>query len=316
MKIVFIAGLREGYECVKSTIEDGWDVIGVFTLSERFKDRSCYVSFDSLEKYGIPICKVNNINDKDNIDKIKELNPDVILVIGWSFIVCDEIINIPRLGCIGNHPTLLPKHRGNAPIPWAIIMGLTKSGTTWFHFANGIDNGDIVRQREYKIDFEDTAEDVYKKVLDATIDSLKEILPKLRDGTAPRLPQDHKRANIMPKRQPQDGIIDWDKMSISLYNWIRGLTRPYPGAFTYLGEEKVFVWEAKYLPHNEFNGEEYNINASNKTGEILKILSAGVIMATGDGAILLTKLQKEGDEELPAKEFAEKYNLRQKIILG
>ena len=166
MRIVFIAGLEEGYKCIKHVIEDGWDVVGVFTLSEKFKDRSGYVYFDDLMKNGIPIYKVDDVNSVNNIEKLRKLNCDIIFVIGWSFIICEEIIDIPKLGCIGNHPTLLPKHRGNAPIPWAIIMGLTKSGTTWFHFEKDVDAGDIVGQREFKINLEDTAKDVYNKASD------------------------------------------------------------------------------------------------------------------------------------------------------
>jgi methionyl-tRNA formyltransferase len=313
MRIVFIAGLKEGYECVKSVIEDGWNVIGIFTLSEKFKDRSGYVSFDPLNRYRIPIYKVEDINEKNNIKKIKELNPDVIVVIGWSFIVCDEIVNIPKLGCIGNHPTLLPKHRGNAPIPWAIIMGLTKSGTTWFHFVKDVDAGDIIGQREFEIDFEDTAENVYNKALDATIDLLKEILPKLRYGTALRLAQDHKRANIMPKRQPQDGIIDWNKMQIFQYNGIRGLSHPYPGAFTYLNEDKIYIWRAMFLENNEYEGRSYYTKIG---GKILDIVDKGLIVSTGDGAILLTRLQKEGDEELDGCEFAKLYKIKVGTVFG
>ena len=313
IKIVFIAGLKFGCECVKSVMEDGWNVVGVFALSEKFEDRSGYVPFDGLKKYKVPIFKVNDINQKENVEKIKDLNPDVIFVIGWSFIVGDEILKIPKLGCIGQHPSLLPKHRGNAPIPWAIIMGLTKSGTTLLHLIDEVDAGDIVGQKEFKIDFKDYAEDVYDKALNATIELYKEVLPQLKDGTVQRTPQDPEKADIMPRRRPQEGLIDWDKMPVAQYNWIRGLSHPYPGAFTYLDKDKVYVWKAIFLENNEYGGKSYY---SEIGGKILDIIPDGLILSTGDGAILLTMVQKEGGEELEGHWFAKKYNLRKGAIFG
>jgi len=313
MRIVFIAGLKFGYECVKSVMENGWDVVGIFTLSEKFKDRSGYVPFDGLKKYKVPIFKVDDINQKENIEKIKDLDPDVIFVIGWSFIVGDEILKIPKLGCIGQHPSLLPKHRGNAPIPWAIIMGLTKSGTTLLHLIDEVDAGDIVGQKEFKIDFKDYAEDVYDKALNATIELYKEVLPQLKDGTVQRTPQDHEKADIMPRRRPQDGLIDWNKIPVAQYNWIRGLSHPYPGAFTYLDKDKVYVWKAIFLENNEHGGESYY---SEIGGEILDIIPDGLILSTGDGTILLARVQKEGGEELEGQGFAKKYKIRKGVIFG
>lgn len=313
MKIVFIVALKFGYECVKSIIEDGWNVVGVFTLSEKFKDRSGYVPFDGLKKYKIPIFEVDDINQEGNVKKIKDLNPDVIFVIGWSFIVGDKILKIAKLGCIGQHPSLLPKHRGNAPIPWAIIMGLTKSGTTLLYLTDNVDAGDIIGQKEFKIDFNDYAEDVYNKALNATIDLYREVLSKLKNGTAQRVPQDHKRGNIMPRRQPRDGIIDWNKTPIFQYNWIRGLSNPYPGAFTYLNEDKIFIWKAIFLCHNEYDRRSY---FSDIGGKVLDIIDKGLIVSTGDGAILLTRLQKEGQEELRGYDFSDRYKLEKGIVFG
>lgn len=298
MKIIFIAGLNFGYKCIKNLIENNVTIDAVFTLSSKYKDRSGFVSFDGIKQCGVPVYEVENINDVENIKVIKRLNPDVIFVAGWSFLVGKEILSIPRLGCIGQHPSLLPKHRGNAPIPWAIIMGLTKTGTTLFHLTDDADAGDIVAQKEIGIGFDDTAETVYEKVTQSTIELYLDVITKLKHGNALRIPQDSRKANIMSRRTPQDGIIDWNKMTISLYNWIRGLSHPYPGAFTFLNDVKIYVWNAKYLKNNKYNGEIYNLNCIKQPGEILEIVAEGLIIATGDGAILLTELQKEGENIL------------------
>lgn len=298
MKIIFIAGLNFGYKCVKALIENNVTIDAVFTLSSKYKDRSGFVSFNGIKQCGVPVYEVDNINDVENIKVIKRLNPDVIFVAGWSFLVGKKILSIPRLGCIGQHPSLLPKHRGNAPIPWAIIMGLTKTGTTLFHLTDDADAGDIVAQKEIGIGFDDTAETVYEKATQSTIELYLDVITKLERGNAPRTPQDSKKANIMPRRTPQDGIIDWNKMTISLYNWIRGLSHPYPGAFTFLNDFKIYVWNAKYLKNNEYDGKIYNYNCIEPPGKILEVVAEGLIVATGDGAILLTELQKEGEKIL------------------
>jgi len=303
IKIIFIAGLKFGYECLKALCEHNMIIDAVFTLSTKYKNRSGYISFDNIKKYGVPVYEVDNINDAENVEIIKQLNPDIIFIAGWSFLIGKEILSIPKLGCIGQHPSLLPKHRGNAPIPWAIIMGLTKTGTTLFYLSDNVDSGDIVGQKEIRINLEDNAEILYEKITQSTIELYLEIIPKLKDRTAPRIPQDEKRSYVMPKRTPQDGIIDWDKISISLYNWIRGLSKPYPGAFTFLGEDKIFVWNAKYLKNNSYNGIIYNADHSFKPGEIIEIMEEGLIVATGDGAIFLNELQKDGEIEMDFSDF-------------
>jgi len=120
----------------------------VFTLSNKYKNRSGYISFGNIKKYGVPVYEVDNINDAENVERIKQLNPDVIFVAGWSFLIGKGILSMPKLGCIGQHPSLLPKHRGNAPIPWAILMGLTKTGTTLFYLSDNVDSGILWGKRK------------------------------------------------------------------------------------------------------------------------------------------------------------------------
>lgn len=311
MNVVFISALEYGYRCIKSVLEDGWDVSAIFTMEdELIEDASGYVPMDSLAEYGADVVKVEDINASDTISDIEDYEPDVIVVLGWSQIVGDEVIELSRLCSLGNHPTLLPKHRGRAPIPWSIIMGLTRSGTTFFHLVQEVDAGDIFAQKEFPITFQDDAESVYEKAVSASAELLsQEIFPKLNDGEVIRQTQDEKSASYWKKREPRDGLIDWDKRARNLYDWIRGLTHPYPGAFTYvpdLDDAKLTVWASEY-------DEELR---DGDPGEVLDISSEGLLVGTGDGGLLLTRLQLGDGPEMDAEELVEKHGIAEGVVLG
>lgn len=305
MRIVFFSQVEFGKRVIEEVIENNWNVGCVFI--REIPDSSGFVSFDDL---AVPVYKVDDINDRTSIEKLKELNPDVIFVIGWNQMVSDEVISIPNLACLGHHPSLLPKHKGRAPIPWSLIHGLTKSGVTFFHLVGEVDAGDIFAQKEYDISINDDAYSVYNKGIDATIDLiLNSVLPQLKKGKIIKAPQDHKRASHWHGRKPEDGIIDWDMGTTQLYNWIRGLTHPYPGAFTYvpqLEDEKLIIWGAKLID-KKIEGE---------AGKIIKITEKGMIVGTGNGCLLITNVQLEGDKETNSYEFTKKYNLHQGVFLG
>ena len=140
MKIIFISGVKFGYDVLESILENNLKIDTSFSyLPEKKKFYSDYADFENLtKKYDVIHKQIKNINDQENIDLIKKINPDLILVIGWSQLLKKEIIEIPRLGVIGSHPTELPKYRGRAPIPWSILKGLKKSALTFFYIQEGI----------------------------------------------------------------------------------------------------------------------------------------------------------------------------------
>jgi len=300
MKIIFISHNLFGINCLDEIFNNGGNVIAVWTIDKSLSANiSDYAEFEDItQKHCVPLHKSKKIDDTA-IAKIQELNPDIIFVFGWSQLLPNELIKIPPKGCIGMHPTLLPRGRGRAAIPWALIKGLDKTGLTIFYLSEGADTGDIIGQKEIAIEFEDNAESLYAKVISAGRNLILEYLSKLENGTAPRIKQDDKKATLWPKRMPDDGLIDWNKSLIEIYNLIRGLSHPYPGAFSYYKNKKIYIYSAKYVE-----------NLSNvEPGTIIEVSEQGLLVSAWEYAILINEIQPEDDKILTAIDFANKYNL-------
>ena len=247
MKIIFISGVKFGYDVLESILENNWKIDTSFSyLPEKKKFYSDYADFENLtKKYDVIHKQINNINDQENIDLIKKINPDLILVIGWSQLLKKEIIEIPRLGVIGSHPTELPKYRGRAPIPWSILKGLKKSALTFFYIQEGIDDGDIVTQKQFEITDVDDATSVYEKITVLGKKMLSEILPLLESNKITSKKQNSELfIENWPKRTPLDGKINWSKSAKEIHNLIRATTFPYPGAYTFFKNKKLIIWKS------------------------------------------------------------------------
>jgi len=301
MKIIFISHNQFGINCLDEILNNGGNVIAVWTIDKSLSNNiSDYALFEDItNKYCVPLYESKKIDDA-TIAKIHELNPDIIFVFGWSQLLPNELLNIPHKGCIGMHPTLLPRGRGRAAIPWALIKGLDKTGLTMFYLSEGADTGDIIGQKEIAVEFEDCAESLYNKVISAGRCLISEYLPKLENDTAPRIKQDEKNATLWPKRIPDDGLIDWNKFPLEIYNWIRGLSHPYPGAFSYYNNKKIYIYSAKYV--DKLSNVE--------PGTIMEVSEQGLLVSAWEYAILINEIQPEGEKILAAVNFANKYNVK------
>lgn len=286
-------------------LEMGEEVLAIFTLPEERSDNiSAYRGFDGLGKqYGVPVYQVSDINDEKNISIIKDLGPEVVYVIGWPQLVNNTILTTAPRGCVGIHSSLLPKYRGGAPVNWGLINGETEWGVTLMYLGEGPDIGDIIAQNQFPIDIRDTCQTVYDKATEASLHLLRDYVPLLAKGKAPRKPQDENQATLFPKRKPGEGIIDWDKTNTEIYNWVRALTHPYPGAFTYLPNgSKFFIWMAeapgRTIPDMGRNGHKV-------PGSVVGLLPyRGLVVQTGDGKIVLVKVRQDGGMEMPASIWA------------
>jgi methionyl-tRNA formyltransferase len=277
-----------GRDCMLAAAGAGADVVAVVTLPEDGPEPrpSGWCSFtDPASDLDAELIVTKDVNSLDTIHQLRQHAPDMVFVVGWSQLVREAFLEVAPEGIFGMHPTLLPKHRGRAPIPWAIISGLTKTGVTLFEIADPTaDSGGIVGQVEVPIAPDETATTLYAKVSRAHLDLVRTYMPSLIDGTAGRVRQDESRASHWTRRSPRDGIIDWNSRASFLDAWIRGQTRPYPGAFTFLDDVKIVIWRA--LPLGTGDGEP--------AGTVLQAGSDGVHVRCGDGVLLLEEVEVEG----------------------
>ena len=289
MRTVWVSFDTIGRDCLEVAADVGAEIVGVVTLPGPIDpNRSGQCSFDDLAaRLDAALIETRDVNSLETLNVIRKLEPELIFVVGWSQLVHDPFVALAREGVFGMHPTLLPRHRGRAPIPWAILTGLARTGVTLFEIVDATaDSGAIVGQVAVDIAPDETATTLFARLADAHVDLVRELVPQLVSRSAPRIPQDPSRASSWPKRVPADGIIDWETRAPYLYDWVRAQTRPYPGAFTYLGEDKVIVWGARPV---ELAGDA-------PAGTIVDLSTDGPVVACGEGALLLEEIQTEADE--------------------
>lgn len=283
---IYIGMEAGGHACLKALLQNDIVPAAVFTIHESKKESvTAYQSFADLDTDNVPFFYIPSINEVAVISKIRDIRPTLIVTAYWSELLKDEIVTLPKHGCVGLHCSLLPKHRGRAPLPWSIIFGVKKTGVTLFYFTPYADDGDIIAQKSFIVEQSDYAVDLYNKAKDAATFLLVEYIPKLLNGTAPRTPQEGKYADYWHKRTPQDGVIDWNKKAIYIYDWIRALSRPFPGAFTYCQSKKIII----------ISSHIFSLEDNFEQGHIYWDVSGNdIVVGTGEGALAVNDLMIDG----------------------
>ena len=276
MRIVLIGTVEFSLQALKKLIYIKANVVGVCTKKQS--------NFNSDFANLVPICEENSIiykfiediNSKKNINWIKNLNPDIIFCFGWSYLIKKELLVLAPMGVIGYHPSLLPYNRGRHPLIWAIILNLKKSASTFFFMEEGVDDGDILSQKEFYILYTDDANTLYKKVIDIAMKQIEYFVPKLEKKDYKKIKQNHSLSNVWRKRTKIDGIIDFRMNSNAIYNLVRGLTKPYVGASIKYNEDDIIVWKV----------EEVKIDINNiEFGKVLEVENNTILVKTYDNAI-------------------------------
>jgi methionyl-tRNA formyltransferase len=284
MRTVWVSDDVIGRDCLEAAAESGAEIVGVVTLPETATiDRSARCRFDDVAtRHRAEYLETNDLNADSTLNALRKLEPELLFVVGWYQLVREPFIAMAREGVFGMHPTLLPRHRGRASIPWALLSGLARTGVTLFEIVDATaDSGAIVGQAVVDIEPDDTATTLFERLASAHLDLIREFVPQIVSGSAPRIPQDPKRASTWHRRRPDDGIIDWETRAPYLYDWVRAQTRPYPGAFTFLGDEKVVVWRARPVEHQQ----------AAPAGTIVAERDEGPVVACGEGALLLEEVE-------------------------
>lgn len=284
--------------CLNEVLNNGGDVVAVLTLPvENSAFHSDYANLSEIaRKHLIPVHDIyNTINSPENIDLITGIQPDVIFVFGWSQLISKEILRIPELGCIGTHPALLPRNRGRHPLIWALVEGMDESGLTFFYMDEGVDSGDILWQKSFPISLEDDAMSLYEKTKVLASGAIQEFLPLLARGNAERRVQNHNKASYWRKRNDEDGELNWSEHTMEIYNLIRGLARPYVGAHTYVGDQRLKVWRAR-LPKDILPSSKQEL----KPGTVFNRAETELCVRTGDGHLMVLEHELEGGGSIRA----------------
>jgi len=288
MRIIFIGTVDFSLSCLQAMLERKSQVVGVFTQSrERALTNADWADLSPLcQRYGVPVFHFRKISDPETIEKIRDLKPEVIFVLGLSQLLPPDLLRIPPLGVIGSHPALLPENRGRHPLIWALAKGLKKSGLSLFYIDEGVDSGDIARQREFSIEITDTAKDLYGKIQRLGAEMVRDLIADLEEGKVTRIPQDHSRATYLRKRNKEDGLIHWEEGAWKAYNLIRALTLPYVGAHTFWKGQEIKIWAA-HPPDSDGrrDGQRY------PPGEIISAGKEGLLVWAQDGSLLVKGLE-------------------------
>ena len=301
-RVIFVGAVHEAVPALSVLLGSETDIAEVVTLpAPRAASTSGFVDLEPLARaHGITIRRCADINSAESVQHVRELRPDLMVVTGWTRLLSAELLSVPSRGVVGFHASLLPRYRGRAPVNWAILRGEAEAGNTMMYLDAGTDTGDIIDQQPVPIALDDTCATVYARVGEAGADMLRRHLRALLDGTAPRRPQGPADGPPLPKRTPAMGITDWNRPPAAVHDWIRALTWPYPGAFTFWAERKVMLW-ASARPGSP---------AAGQAGEVLGSDADGVLVGTADGAVLLTSLSDPGDPPGPAATWAAQNGLR------
>ncbi len=294
-RIVACAYHNVGYRCLEELLLQGADIQLIFTHEDSPTEQIWFASVRELaERHSIPYI-TTSINEPENITRVREIAPDFLLSFYYRNMIKAELLEIPTSGALNLHGSFLPKYRGRVPINWAVINGDTETGATLHYMVEKPDAGDIVDQEKVAIAFTDTAHDVFGKVNDAAVTVIRRAWPKLLDGTAQKTAMDLTKGSYFGGRKPADGLIDWAKSAVEIYNLIRGVTHPYPGAFSSLNGRSIIIWQA------------WPLEGTGAPGKV--IATEPLLVGTGNGLLQIKLLQFDGEKEITAAALTTKQSL-------
>ncbi len=293
-------------------------LIGVVTQPPRPSGRGGQRNPSPVEKLAkrknIPLYQVKNVNNPSFIARIAQIAPDIIIVVAFGQILSADFLSIPGICSLNLHPSLLPRHRGAAPIPWAIMRGDRETGVSVQRIEEGVDEGRIIVQEKVPISLEDTAGDLEDKLSLLGAELLLKTIRMIKKGSVKHTIQNEKQVTYAPKIRKEDGIIRWEKSSYDIHNLVRGLN-PYPGAFTFVQLRKkkvrVKIWETELIK------EELLKKKKARPGEVVGIKKGkGLLVTTGEGILLIRKVQLAGRNYISGHDFVKGYQIKEGFMLG
>ena len=280
--------------CLKKIIADGFEVVGVYTQPDRPKGRGMKMVFSPVKEVAIanniPVFQPENFREDADVQALRDLNPDVCAVVAYGRILPQRVLDIPTLGCVNIHASLLPQYRGSAPYQWAVLDGLTETGVSAQHMQLQMDAGDVIDVAKTPIGENETAGEVLDKLAVLGADLLSSVLKKFENGRPEGTKQDETKVSFAPMLDKSMCPIDWTKTAQQVHNQVRGL-HPWPVATMELKGQKFKV-HATVI-----------VDGKGEPGEILGLTKTGLVIACGEGAVEIRSLQAEGGKRMNAPDY-------------
>jgi len=297
MRVLFMGTSNFAVPTLRALIASRHEVIGVVTQPDRPSGRGLGLTFSPVKTValdmGLSIFQPEKVSSPDFVETVRALSPDVIVVAAFGQILSQDLLEIPRYGCLNVHASLLPKYRGAAPVSHALFDGETRTGVTIMLMDAGLDTGPILLQREVEIMPEDNQGTLESRLADLGANLLVEALDRLEEGTITPVPQDDSLATKAPSLKREQCQIDWTKPATRIVNLVRGCT-PRPGAYTWWKGKELRVWQCRVCDNTP--------GAS--PGEIVSVGKDGIVVASGAGSVLLEEVQPENRKRMTAADFA------------
>lgn len=320
MKIIFMGTPEFAVPSLDMLVNEGYNISGVVTQTDKPKGRGQSLSMPPVKEYalsrGIKVLQPVKLKSREFIEELMQLAPELLITAAYGRILPKEVLDIPSMGCINVHGSLLPKYRGAAPIHRAVINGEKVSGITTMLTDEGMDTGDILLKAEMEVSGDMTAGELHDKlsVLGARV--LSETLAKLREGSLKRVPQVEEEATYAPVVTKETGLIDWTASPEKIHNLVRG-TNPWPGAYTYLKKNmRMRIWKTKLLPADPTSlPHSDTINEANP-GSIYKVNREGIYVYTGDGLLQIIEIQFDSSRKMSVDEYIHGHKINEGEILG
>ena len=312
MKIIFMGTPDFAVAALDALCAAGQNVILAVTQPDRQKGRGRKVIQTPVsvcaQKWGVPVFQPARIREPEAVEKIRSLQPDLIVVAAFGQILPQELLDIPRLGCVNIHASLLPGLRGAAPIQWAVINGDAESGVTLMQMNAGLDTGDILFQEKVAIGPQETGESLYEKLAELGGQMIVRYLPAIESGDINPVPQDDERSSYAPMLRKEMGEIDWAMPAAQIERRLRGML-PWPGAYTKLDGHVLKVWKAEVAEPEQDAGPVL-------PGTVLYTDKSRICVRTGDGVLALLEVQAEGKKRMGTDAFLRGTKIPAGTLLG
>ena len=303
MKIIFMGTPDFAVSSFRKIAASGKNIIAVVTQPDRPKGRGQAVVSPPMKnealRHGIPVFQPEKVREMEFQGSLRDLAPDMIVVVAFGQIIPKSILDLPRLGCVNLHASLLPKYRGAAPIEYAIMKGEARTGNTTMLMDVGLDTGDILLQEEMDIPPEADALFLYKKLSEDGADLLLKTVEGLEKGVLQPLPQNNAEATFAPRLKKEDGLIRWDRENSEIVNQVRGLAT-WPVAYAFLGGTRIKIWKAEISPLSL---------KQEPPGKIVGVDHRGIHVSSAKGGVLLKEIQVEGKKRMAAHQFLQGHKI-------